>query len=460
MAVTPQAAAQQLLVTLRRMNSQLQKATACMQTLHVTESRAEDSAMLIHIHNRDLSATLTIFKGQMPMILHDGTLDWMGERTPPATNLHALGSRSIAAFTAAISAIMSAMQKLDATLPQQPHIASAFDAMVCDGLRLSEVLFDFFITLSDAFNAWSFFLTSPLPMDTKSLQPVLSACIAWFGSFVRRNSAMYRQLLVYAGAGRMFQRSLYPCIRAAVVLLCAMIKLPTAENPRACSSLAPGFLSSLCCLACDMTPVPGTPLSPFDYPEDPEDKEVIHVPLDILSLLQRALFGCNFQQRKTSKDALAVLSKCVCLAALEVSKRVVSIHCTTPGIPLQHMMEAQRSLIAMLQHSLPAVASSSILPPLNTKHGISVMSGSGSGSSGGSNSDTNSSSTRCDTRPHDSNSATVPCHLTPDRYLLSLLAECSLSHPQSLLQCTMTMNAIVRVWRQQSKELKLQATSQ
>lgn len=338
----------------------------------------------------------------------------MAKGDSAAADLKAATTMCVTSFVTFLQAAMSTMQTLEAAIDSPQHATKPESRVM--RTRLFFCVWLFSCDACVGLKSCGLFLAGPAQPDLRPLQPVLNMFMAWLLKLIRLGKTTQRSLQdLFKGVQL---QHLYKFMETSALVLHALDGGSSVEILRGVNSLPPGFISTLCCLACEVAPwLEQGSSAPYGL--------LLEVCVNEYTLLIRHLgasLGLILANPATMSSMIAANKELACPAAVEVAKRTVFACYTTPSLGMDLTIAAQTILRRTLTHCSPMPASLNVCP---------------------------SSSCRPlhHTQPSSSSlSSLSPRIVTPDQNMLLLLLRCSVTHPDGLEASTNIMMCMVKRW--------------
>lgn len=312
--------------------------------------------------------------------------------------------------------------------------------------------------LGDWFDSWAPFNADPLAIDLSQLYQPVNVYMAWLLEFVRQNSYTHRMLPAYVKRSTLWLHQICRAFGPSLLLLRTIFNYPAAELYDAVTALPPGFLATLCCLACDVEPIPMLrPGGMRKKDADPKRENGIQQHTRILITLRHLLrdFECSHEETECS---VLPNPELLCTTTVELAKRATLSCCIAANMissdKLDFLEGLSHTLLSYQRMGTPATFT------LNDPQLHFEMDDAGSLG----NRTTATSNSSCssiyltgttttisignNSRSSNNNSKTslIPRKSMQDKDLLTLLLNCSLAYPGSLESNLASMLCVVYTW--------------
>lgn len=276
----------------------------------------------------------------------DWPAKWMAMGAPLAIELHSAHTVCVAAVCAHIAASLAAMQRLKVVLDDASLGVTGSDSR---RPRLFMLLWSSMLDVFAWFEKWPPFLISPRPIDLRALYPLLNTLLVWVLKVARRGTAIQQILSAYVTEGEMWQTYVFRVIEFSNLLLRSICMFPPMLAYKSVIRLPPGFIATLCCLACDVDPRSSHEAKRRSSVPCPE-MCISHYTqvVCILQIVLDTFLGLVSAHASTSGN-----QELFSAATVEVVKRVVCLCPITPTLTAEQTMGALKTLSTLLMHAAP-----------------------------------------------------------------------------------------------------------
>lgn len=395
---------------------------------HLTAARVQTMVE----HTQHMQQICEAVREDVAVVGRDGTRRWMAQDAPAAADLHTASKRCAAAFGGLITAAVAAMQRVEAAVSRIEQSAQAFSSS--PAVRVFWSMWHTLLATCKWFSSWAPFRYSPVPIDLTTLLPVLNTFTAHLLTFTRSSSATHNLLWSVLEEESVGRHTLFVFTDASILLLSVISALGPSEMCRAFNHLPPGFIATLCCLACEADPTHRTAGGEIR----PIQESIMVKYRYTIRTLEEVMCNC-VMCHETVGPSVAINPELFSSAAVELVKRAVSLHHNTPS-KLGDILAAQHTLFILLttgQMLLSTKPGNGLnRPPPQTRASIFATTTTTTTSTGGTGSSSSISIKDLD-----------PSRTTSEGSLLSLYLACSLKHPGSLYSCSRLMLVMASEWQ-------------
>lgn len=412
-AATATAATTRLVRHLHSLNTLLMNATSHLQTTPSPSVFAQ-----LAMRHSELKYLFAEIGKDNQISGQDWILRWVARGVTSAGGLRAATEMCVASLAKFFPAAIAVLQKVESANEISHHVANTSRAV---GSTLFKLTWSCTESVCRGFMLCGMFAAGPAEPDLTPLQPVFRAFMAWLHNLMLHSRATQQALQGWFNGEQL--QHIYVFMDTSIFLVFAKNGMPLADSQNAISHLPSGFISTLCCLACEVSPWRGQGAMGF---EGLLLKQTGHMYMLLIVSLGRVL-GTFVALPRLSGSEIAPHQELVCPTAVEVAKLAVFASCFAPGqgTSVSRMLTAQHTLQWMLiaatcttvSHDMPRRSPSSGLMQFSP----SITSGSGS-------------------------SALSPRWVTHSPKMLLLLLQCTTEHPCCLETSTGVISMMVNIW--------------